>query len=97
MTSVTSIIGSAPGVITPPVPAVSPVTPPDTAPKLAPQAHAATFTERQIDDPLSGVVITQYLNSQDHVITQVPPSAVVAYLQDGLTADGEPKSPSKIA
>lgn len=41
-----------------------------------------------VNDPLAGLVVTQYLNSSDEVITQSPPRAVVAYLQDGLTANG---------
>ncbi|MER2519453.1 MAG: hypothetical protein ABTQ34_02060 [Bdellovibrionales bacterium] len=41
-----------------------------------------------VNDPLAGLVVTQYLNSNSEVVTQTPPRAVVAYLQDGLTANG---------
>lgn len=41
-----------------------------------------------VNDPLAGLVVTQYLNSSSEVVTQTPPRAVVAYLQDGLTAAG---------
>lgn len=41
-----------------------------------------------VNDPLAGLVVTQYLNSSSEVVTQSPPRAVVAYLQDGLTPSG---------
>jgi hypothetical protein len=45
-------------------------------------------------DPLSGTVITQYLNQQGDVTAQVPSTTAVAYLRLGLTASGEPASSS---
>ncbi len=40
-------------------------------------------------DPVAGVMILQYLDSDGQVQTQIPSAASVAYLRVGLTATGE--------
>lgn len=45
---------------------------------------------RIIGDPTAGF-ITQYLSSNGEVMSQVPSAVAVAYLRNGLTADGAPK------
>jgi hypothetical protein len=42
---------------------------------------------RLVSDPVAGLII-QYLNSSGGIESQIPSSAVVAYLRAGLTADG---------
>ncbi|MDD4615511.1 MAG: hypothetical protein PHW76_00085 [Alphaproteobacteria bacterium] len=47
-----------------------------------------------IQDPMAGF-ITQYVNtSNGQVMDQSPSAVVVAYLKQGLTADGSPKNRS---
>ena len=49
---------------------------------------------RYVSDPLARVMITQYLDVNSQVVAQTPPSTVVAYLQNGLTPQGFPKTSS---
>ncbi len=52
-------------------------------------------------DPVSGVLITEYLAHDGKVQTQTPSAVAVAYLRIGLTATGEarqdPNAPSQEA
>ncbi len=41
-------------------------------------------------DPMSGVVITEYLSDAGEVTSQIPSTAAIAYLRVGLTASGMP-------
>jgi hypothetical protein len=83
MTNVTNISATS-GALT----AQAPILP------AAVQSQNITTPSRQVADPLSGVVITQFLNPSGLVASQVPSRAVVAYLQNGLTPDGFAKSGS---
>ena len=42
------------------------------------------------EDPVAGVLITEYLSEDGQVRMQVPSEAAVAYLRSGLTASGLP-------
>ncbi len=48
---------------------------------------------RLVSDPSAGVII-QYLNSDGTVQSQIPSTAVVAYLRAGLTAQGLSRQPA---
>ncbi len=57
---------------------------------------AANGGQRIVNNPLAGIIVTQYLNNQEDVVVQTPPSVVVAYLQNGLTPDGFSKQSSVV-
>ena len=42
-------------------------------------------------DPISGVMISEQINSAGHIVAQNPPSFVLAYLRSGLEASGLPR------
>ena len=46
-------------------------------------------------DPVSGVLITQYLSSDGQVRMQIPSEVAVAYLRSGLTETGVPSPAQK--
>jgi hypothetical protein len=92
MTNAVNIIGG--GV------SVTAVTPsPDHVPAVTVQAPIKTTStsgptqtsSRLYDDPLAGVLVTEQLDSQGQVVSQTPPGAVLAYLRNGLTIDGQAK------
>jgi hypothetical protein len=60
----------------------------DSATKLSAPAQ---LSSRFYDDPLAGIVVTEQLDSQGQVVSQNPPGAVLAYLRNGLTVDGQVK------
>lgn len=96
MTSAVGAVGPQPNTIPVNTGAVS--TPADastlTVKPLQP-AQDPGISPHIIIDPLAGV-ITQFLNSSGQVQSQIPSSAVVAYLRDGLGPDGRAK-PSETA
>jgi hypothetical protein len=58
----------------------------DTSKPLTADSNTS-ISPRIVVDPLAGV-ITQFLSSTGQVESQIPSSAVVAYLRAGLQADG---------
>jgi hypothetical protein len=67
-----------------------------SAPSSALQAPAAApalplRSPQIIQDPMAGY-ITQYINSAGDLVSQAPSARAVAYLRQGLTASGMPKS-----
>jgi hypothetical protein len=96
MTTVAGISGPISNALSAQTVALPASPPPAASSSAASQSSAQPLiphlTSRLVDDPVSGIVITQYLNIQGQIVSQVPPSAVVAYLQDGLTSDGFVKS-----
>jgi PKD repeat protein len=88
MTNVASITGSVPNVVTTQSQIPSAVS---GAIKSSAQT-VSSATLRFVDDPLSGTVVSQYLNNQGNIVSQTPSRAVIAYLQQGLTVDGESRS-----
>ena len=93
MTAVTGI-GSSTLAVTTTAPVPQPLVQ-DAAPQPATQPSAddsnVVGSARTVSDPLAKVVITQYLDNSDQVVSQSPPSTVVAYLQSGLTVNGYPQ------
>ena len=88
ITSISAITTSAP--VAPAVVA--------SAPTPVPVQPKQTTPSRFEADPLSGVLVTQFLNESGDVVTQVPSKTVVAYLQNGLTPQGFAKEqPHKTA
>jgi len=70
-----------------------------SAPANAASASTETTHIRRISpttksDPLSGVLITEYLSSNGDVRVQIPSEVVVAYLRSGLTAAGQVRTDS---
>ena len=59
-----------------------------------PSSVAVVGAERVLSNPLARVIVTEYLDGSSNVVSQFPSSAVVAYLQNGLSADGTPKKSS---
>lgn len=53
---------------------------------------AVGFSHRLYDDPSTGVLVTAQIDSAGHVIQQNPSGFVLAYLRNGLTAQGNPKT-----
>ena len=49
---------------------------------LSPNMHA---------DPVSGVLVVQYLSGKGDVTTQLPSAVALAYLRSGLTETGQPR------
>jgi hypothetical protein len=47
-------------------------------------------------DPMSGVLITEYLSANGDVRMQIPSDVVVAYLRSGLTSTGQVR-PDKVS
>ena len=47
---------------------------------------------RFVNNPLARVLVTQFYDHNGQVASQVPSSTVIAYLENGLTADGSPKA-----
>lgn len=89
MTDVTGIIGSGVGV-TPTQPVSAPAAPSSNA--LQNPASEPAASPRFVNNPLAGTVVTQYLSNAGHVVSQFPSTAAVAYLQEGLTAQGFSKT-----
>lgn len=48
-------------------------------------------------DPIAGVVITEYFNSDGEVQTQIPSAASLAYLRVGMTASGVSSAEEQVA
>ncbi|MGB9154711.1 MAG: hypothetical protein WCD70_16685 [Alphaproteobacteria bacterium] len=94
-----STVGASSGVVIPQVPSV-PVAPNSasfastlTSSPPAPGAVDTddSFTPRVIQDPSAGF-ITQYLSANgSQVVSQTPSAITVAYLRQGLTAEGTTK------
>jgi len=65
----------------------------ETTTSAASTLAAATkpLSPRMVSDPVTGVMITEYFNSQGNLQAQLPSAAAVAYLRMGLTAKGGPK------
>jgi hypothetical protein len=55
------------------------------------QTALANFSHRLYDDPITGVLVTDQLDSHGHVAAQTPSGFVLAYLRNGLGPDGLPK------
>ena len=91
MTDVTGIIGSTLGAFTPAAAHAQPAATPAPANTLTAPQNQNASSSRLIDNPLAGVVVTQYLDTRGTIVTQVPSAVIVAYLQDGLTSNGESK------
>jgi hypothetical protein len=68
----------------------SPASDNPTTKPLIPTSSAG-ISPRIVVDPLAGV-ITEFLNSNGQIQSQIPSSAVVAYLRVGLAADGQAKA-----
>jgi hypothetical protein len=74
--------------------------PAPSAPKASAPATASSLATQQVQplspnikiDPMSGVMITEYLNSSGAVQSQIPSAVAVAYMRIGLTAEGLPKT-----
>jgi hypothetical protein len=58
------------------------------------QANSTPISPRIVVDPLAGV-ITEFLNTNGQLQSQIPSAAVVAYLRAGLTPDGQTKPSAK--
>jgi hypothetical protein len=63
---------------------------PVTNSSAAAEMTVVVHSPRIIGDPTAGF-ITQYLSSNGEVMSQVPSAVAVAYMRNGLTADGAPK------
>ena len=50
--------------------------------RLSPSMHA---------DPVSGVLVVEYLSGTGDVTTQLPSAVALAYLRSGLTETGQPR------
>lgn len=50
--------------------------------RLSPSMHA---------DPVSGVLVVEYLSGEGDVTTQLPSAVALAYLRSGLTETGQPR------
>lgn len=55
----------------------------------------SAITSKTYVDPLAGV-ITEYLNGNGSIQSEIPSATVVAYLKAGLTAQGYPKAPQTV-
>jgi hypothetical protein len=66
-----------------------------TASVGASQNQNVVVPSRLFADPLSGTVITQLLDNRGKIVSQFPTTAVVAYLQQGLTPEGFPVKATK--
>lgn len=88
MTSAVGIVGSSSGVVSLPSAAVSSAT--DTASQTS-TAATSLQNPKVILDPSAGF-ITEYLSDHgSQVVSQTPSAATVAYLRQGLTAEGTVK------
>ena len=88
MTEAVAIIGLTPSAQTP-APSVGAQG--SVAPSSVPVAEAIQ-SQRLVVDPTVGF-ITQYVSSRSgDVLSQYPSETVVAYLRNGLTAEGLPKA-----
>jgi hypothetical protein len=59
-----------------------------TTTSSASQSSLPPLSPVNLVDPLSGTMITQYLNDAGDLTVQVPSAAAVAYMRMGLTPDG---------
>ncbi len=95
MEGVTNVVGvSGDGGVSRRAPAVSAAS--SAAATAAAGAASASQQVRPVSpsmrsDPMSGVLVTEYLSSNGDVQVQIPSAASVAYMRIGLTATGEPK------
>jgi hypothetical protein len=68
------------------------VAPSSVAAEAPVTANAASevrgISPRMNSDPVSGVLITEYLSAEGDVQMQIPSEATVAYLRSGLTEGG---------
>jgi hypothetical protein len=88
MSGSVGIVNSATGSVVQTPPPVVASTPTHVA---APTPVSFVHTQRIIQDPAAGF-ITQYLSANgSEVISQTPSAITVAYLRNGLTADGTHK------
>jgi hypothetical protein len=55
------------------------------------QNVASTISPRLVYNPVAGVVVTEFLNNSGQIDVQLPSKAAIAYLQAGLTQQGDPR------
>ena len=64
-------------------------TPASTASATTGASKIQRISPTMKSDPMSGVLITEYLSSNGDVRVQIPSDVVVAYLRSGLTSTGQ--------
>lgn len=91
MTSVSGIVGGGTGVVPTTLTSSSSSTQPSTSQSTTTAAHTS---QKLVSVPLARIIVTEFLDNSGNIASQIPSSTVVAYLQNGLSADGSPKQSS---
>jgi len=80
----TTAVSAASSRVAPPAPTAQPV----TVQEKKTTVENKPLSPRMVSDPVSGVMITEYYNSNGDLAAQLPSAAAVAYLRQGMTESG---------